>query len=400
MFSRMDFKPKIYLSHFQLRNLLACTSRNNICYAGESKVYSINPHFNQKAVRMNLKDPIVQSPSPSFFTGINISTIGADHNVLVAGGLNGEYGICRLDSPLRTDHIEGILTTDLQAITNHIQIHLNRHSGLPQAAFASNDTTLRTLDCNTNTIIAQHKFGYPVNCSAISPDHRLRVIVGDDRNVLICDAERGDIVQELSGHVDFGFACAWADNGWHVATGNQDKLIKIWDARMWTDKYGAGNPIETIACTVAGARSLKFSPLGSGKRVLVAAEAADMVSIINAETYRTKQTLDLFGEICGMDFTPDGQSLFVGVHDPQRGGIVEFERCDFGESSKIREPPVGYSAYSSASSESYLDVDLVEQAVGSDWGRTQREVVNDPRSMRTMTYRQRQAAHLWDIGQL
>ena len=377
----MDFKPEITLSHFQLRNLLACTSRNNICYAGNnSKVYSINPLTNQRAVRLDLKDPIVQNPNSTIFSGIQISTIAADHSILIAGGFGGEYALTRLDSPLRTEHIEGLLTTDPNPITNHVQIHLNRNSGRPLAAFASNDTTLRTLDCTTNTIVAQHKYDYPVNCSAISPDHRLRVIVGDNQSVMICNAEKGEVLQELAGHIDYGFACAWADNGWHVATGNQDMLIKIWDARMWTDQNGIGKPLQTIAATMAGARSLKFSPLGSGKRVLVAAEAADMISIINAETYTSKQTLDVFGEIAGVDFTPDGQNLFVGVHDSARGGIMEFERCGFGELpvSDILEPD--------------------EQATGLDWKKSDRDVVEDPRSMRTAIHRKRRAVRMWDMN--
>lgn len=382
-FRRMDFKPKIGLSHFQLRNLLACTSRSKICYAGEeSKVYTINPLFDQEAVRMDLTDTAVQTANSITFNGIQISTIAADHNVLVAGGFAGEYGMIALGSPLRTDHIEGLITNDPNPITNHVQIHLNRHSGLPQAIFASNDTNLRTLDCTTNTIVAQHKFDYAMNCSAISPDHRLRVIVGDNRNVIISDAEKGEVLQDLSGHFDFGFACAWADNGWHVATGNQDKLIKIWDARNWTDKQGIGRPLKTISTAITGARSLKFSPLGSGKRVLVAAEAADMVSVIDAETYDSKQTLDFFGEICGIDFTPDGQSLFIGIHDSLRGGIMEFERCVSGGSYVAKE--------------SY-GMEFDERASGLDWKRTDAEVVDDPRSMRTAAHRQRKAAQSWEI---
>jgi WD40 repeat protein len=390
----MNFKPKITLSHFQLRNLLACTSRNNICYAGESKVYSINPLFDQKATRMDLTDPVVQPANPIIFPGVQISTIAADHNVLVAGGFCGEYGMIALDSPPNADHIEGLITTDPNPITNHVQIHLNRHSGQPQASFASNDTGIRTLDCTTNKVVSHHKYNYAVNCSAISPDHRLRVIVGDNQNVIIADAEKGDVLQDLSSHMDFGFACAWADNGWHVATSNQDKLVKIWDARMWTDHEGRGKPIENIACTMTGARSLRYSPLGSGKRVLVAAEAADMVSIIDAEMYKTKQSFDFFGEISGVDFTPDGQGLFIGITDSIRGGIMEFEKCGFGGFCGLKDSHGQRHGHKDETHGMRLD----GRASGLDWKKTDAEVVDDARSVRTATYRQRRAAQSWDIG--
>jgi len=133
----------------------------------------------------------------------------------------------------------------------------------------------------------------------------------------------------LDGHRDYGFACDWADDGWTVATGNQDMQVKIWDARKWTSSSGLAQPIATIAAEMAGVRKLKFSPLGSGKKVLLAAEPADTISVIDAETFTSKQTLSFFGEIGGVDFTNGGRDLIVANCDNMRGGIMEFERCDF-----------------------------------------------------------------------
>ncbi|KAA8576304.1 hypothetical protein EYC84_006443 [Monilinia fructicola] len=140
---------------------------------------------------------------------------------------------------------------------------------------------------------------------------------------MICNSDTGELLQELDGHLDYGFACDWSDDGWTVATGNQDMQVKIWDARYWN------RPVTSIAADMAGVRKLKFSPLGSGRPVLVAAEPADYVNIINAETFDSKQTLSFFGEIGGFDFTNDGQELIVANCDSSRGGIFEFERCDF-----------------------------------------------------------------------
>lgn len=105
-------------------------------------------------------------------------------------------------------------------------------------------------------------------------------------------------------------------------------MVKIWDARKWTNSSGVAQPVTTIAAEVAGVRKLKFSPLGSGKRVLLAAEPADIISVIDAQTFTSKQTLSFFGEIGGVDFTNDGQNVFVAICDNMRGGIMEFERCD------------------------------------------------------------------------
>ncbi|KAI9730184.1 MAG: hypothetical protein M1818_008278 [Claussenomyces sp. TS43310] len=397
-FRRMDFTQRLHYSHFQLRNLLACTSRNNVFYAGESRIFHTNPLFGQKAVKMDLTDPVVQ-PTQSLqsagWSGIMISTVAADHNLLMAGGFGGEYGMMSLETEVG-DHSEGLVTDQANSITNHIEIDLSRHSGLPQAAFSSNDNGLRILDCATEKFISSQQFDYAINCTAVSPDYRLRVAVGDSRDVLILNSDTGEVLQALDGHEDYGFACAWADNGWHVATGNQDKLVKVWDARMWTDKYGHGRPLHTISSSMAGVRSLKYSPLGSGKRVLVAAEQADVVNVIDAETYSTKQTLDFYGEILGAAFTPDGQDLFVGIHDSLRGGLLEFERCGHGDFYGQRRVHFDSrrGVYDNASDD---EDDFNGMTGGFDWKRTVDEVVSHPKTKGTLTSYRRKAGHLGDM---
>jgi WD40 repeat protein len=286
------------------------------------------------SVAMDLTDPIVQ-PFHSFSNGIQISTMTVGHDILVAGGFCGEYGVTNLRSSQSARHAEGIISEHPNSITNHVQVHLSRSSSLPIAAFSSNDNGLRLLDVNTNKFVAEHKYDHAINCSAISPDQRLRVHVGDCQSVMICNADTGEVLQELEGHQDYGFACDWADDGWTVATGNQDMQVKIWDARKWTDSSGTAYPVASIASAMAGVRKLKFSPCGSGKRLLVAAEPADIINIINAETFETKQTLNFFGEVGGVDFTNDGRDLFVGICDRTHGGIMQFERCDFASSALL-----------------------------------------------------------------
>jgi WD40 repeat protein len=330
-FRRMDFSPNVQLSHFQLRNLLACASRDHILYANRSQIKDFSPrvgkdHPSPSTVVLDLSNPTF--PSPHNHQGhVQISTMTVGHNVLVAGGVTGEYALVNLRAHKNTKQTEGLLTYRQNSITNHVQVQLSRGSSLPLAAFSSNDNSLRILDINTNKFIADHKYEHPINCSAISPDQRLRVIVGDALNVMICNSETGEILQELDGHRDFGFACDWADDGWTVATGNQDMQIKIWDARKWKNSSGISSPIATIAADMAGVRKLKFSPVGSGKRVLVAAEPADFVNVIDGETFLSKQTLSFFGEIGGVDFANDGQDLVVANCDSMRGGIIQYERC-------------------------------------------------------------------------
>lgn len=337
-FRRLDARKNINLAHFQLRNVLASTSRTQVYYPGQSAVHEFNPITGKGKVSLKSKE------TPNF----QVSTLAADHGILVAGGFFGEYCFRRLSSEAGGEVQEGTITTDNSGITNHVQLHLSRTSSNPRAAFASNDNGFRVLDIETEKFVSETRFPRPINCSAISPDGRLRVMVGDQKEVLIAKAEadgQPEILKMLSGHGDFGFACDWADDGWTVATGFQDKSVKIWDARRWTDGRGKAQPVCTLGSEIAGVRSLRFSPLGSGKRVLVAAEEADFVNIYDARTFQSKQTFDFFGEIGGVSFANEGQDLHILCCDRARGGLFQLERCGLGAERSHDPEDLGHRAY-------------------------------------------------------
>ncbi|KAI7788931.1 wd repeat-containing protein [Diaporthe eres] len=325
-FQRLNVRKNVNLTHFQLRNVLASTSRSQVFYPGQMAVHQFNPISGKGKIAMKAQE------TPH----LQVSTLAAEHGTLVAGGFFGEYCFRRLDSDEEDGSgqvQEGTITNDNSGITNHVQLHLSRNSSSPRAAFASNDKGFRVLDIETDKFISDMTFPQPINCSAISPDCRLRVMVGDQQQVFITKAEadgQPEILQSLEGHEDFGFACDWADDGWTVATGFQDKSIKIWDARRWTNSRGVATPVCTLRSEMAGVRALKFSPVGSGKRVLVAAEEADFVNIIDAQTFQAKQTFDFFGEIGGVSFVNEGQDLHVLCCDRVRGGLFQLQRCGVG----------------------------------------------------------------------
>ncbi|KAI6374376.1 hypothetical protein MCOR25_003165 [Pyricularia grisea] len=334
-FRRMEIQKNTHLAHFQLRNLTACTSRSQVFYTGKGVVHQYDPVSGKTEVALNQQES----------TEVPISTIDAAHGVLVSGNFNGEYVVRNLNGDYEGEEQKqtwGTLTTSPSAITNHAQVEKPRRSNVPHAYFASNDAGFRVLDITTDTIVHETMFPFPINCSAVSPDSQLRVMVGDHQDVLVVPAEGGRIQfrasssqrpgedggikiepeQTLRAHRDHGFACAWADDGWTIATGFQDRVVTIWDARSWR------RPLASIRTEMAGCRSLRFSPAGSGQRVLVAAEEADFVNIIDARTFETKQTVDVFSEIGGVAFEPEqGRELFVFLPDNTRGGILQLERC-------------------------------------------------------------------------
>ncbi|KAF2001201.1 WD40 repeat-like protein [Amniculicola lignicola CBS 123094] len=322
-FRRMNTNHRTYIPHFQLRNLLAATSRRDIFYAAGDQVMRTDA-FNARAT------PIMDlSRTRSEGNRFLITTLASSDDVLIAGGFEGDYALADLASTYSPTPTTGRACSLQQKsgtrITNNVDIFSSRHTYTPQAAFCSNDGNIRILDCYTNRMTHKFKFPAAVNCSATSPDGRLRAVVGDFSETLITNAETGEAYQSLQGHADDVFACAWADDGIHVATAAQDSTIVIWDARSWA------KPLQVMYSELAIPRCLRFSPVGSGPPVLVAAEADDYVSFIDAKMWESRQTFDFFGRTAGISFTNDGQSLFLANSEPNFGGIMEFERCGWGQ---------------------------------------------------------------------
>lgn len=370
----MDFGHKVQLLHPQLRNLISSPTRDHVFYVGRSKIHHYTPHNAEKtvtaSVTLDLTNPMMPSPF-STTPGIHITTIAVGLNLLVAGGFYGEYGLVNLNADKGTDHTQGLITREPGGITNHIQIYSTRSKSSPVVAFASNNSCLRLLDAHNNKLISEQAFEFAINCSSISADKRLRVMVGDTQQILICNAESGEILKTLDGHNTFGNACDWADDGWTVATSGQDQKIKIWDARKWSTVQGICLPVAVIPTQMAGVSKLKFSPIGSGKRILVAAEQVDYLNIIDAERFAIRQSISLFGDITGFDFCNDGQDLYVANSDNTRGGIIEFERSDLASYGRYElDSTIHFKNNISRHQESY------------DW-KSEDETLRDPKAWRT-----------------
>lgn len=316
-FRQMHLDRKAHLSHFQLRHLICASSKNAVFMASSDRVLCADLESDSECCIMDFSKPC---PESNIHSMQRVTTLTARHDILVAGGFKGDYALKSLLADDESPHTLGTITHHLNGITNHVHTFLDRRSGLPRAVFSNNDSFVRVLDCQTNRFVHEHDLGWAVNCTATSPDTRLRLIVGDSRSPWIVDAESGDRVAKLPNHTDFGFACAWSSNGYHMATGNQDRIVQVWDARKWN------KPLHLLATDLAGVRAMEFSPLGGGPPTLALAEPADFVSVVDAQLFEQRQRFEFLGEIGGVSFVPDGSKLFVAVTDDAHGGLVELDR--------------------------------------------------------------------------
>ncbi|CAG8096843.1 unnamed protein product [Penicillium olsonii] len=323
----MHTSHRASIEHFQLRNLMSTPAYNTVHFASRSKLMSWTPSTGDAKCLIDLSQP---DPESGFLGPVKISTMKTAHGLTIAGGFCGEYA---LHSSAGGTGIKGLVTPNFNdGITNHVDVVPNRTGPSPTGVFASNDKHLRILDTETNVFTSDQELSQPINCTATSPDSRLRVVIGDSPDAWVIESDTGRPVQPLRGHRDFGFACAWSPDMRHIATSNQDKTVIIWDARTW-------RPLETIDSDVAGYRSLRFSPVGGGPRTLLCTEPADRISIVDAQLFRSRQVHDFFGEVGGADYSPCGSNIWVANTDCHFGGFMQYQRRQWGQRIGLTDLP-------------------------------------------------------------
>lgn len=328
-FSAGYTRMRPFLLHFQLRNLIAPVSRNEVFVSekvsGQFEVKCLNP--TGRSIRRSISPTDV----PLSMRSTDISTIAANRDMLVVGGFRGEYMIKAGDQHT----ITGRLTSDWNGITNHICLFDPSSAQSNLAVFASNDCFLRQLDVSSGQIESEFSLPWAINCSAFNPlQPHERVLVGDATFAILMDdrvattrvgSQKG--LGTLTGHSDYGFACDWSPDGHTVATGNQDGTCRIYDTR------NCSKTLHVHRTTMdAAVRAMKFDSNGS---YLALAEPIDYVTVLDTKSgFTTGQIIEMWDEIGGLGFV-DGQhqvseSLVIGNCDRNFGGVYVFDKNSYG----------------------------------------------------------------------
>lgn len=313
-------KHRAKFNHYQLRNTLAASSRNDIFYSTGNKVMRASlacPTMCEVAMDLPKECQRAGGFRVTCLSASSRSSISPHQTdtVLFAGGFNGEYAVRNLSSNDKT-HTEGEVTSCYNGLVTHIHNYADRRSGSLKAAFCSNDRKVRLMDVRSLTFTDTFLYDYSVNCSATSADGRLRALVGDSLETLITDAEKGETLVTLREHADHGFACAWSHDGRNVATGAQDGKVIVWDTRNWSA------PVTTLHSSMSCARSLNFSDTGA----LIVAENDDVVKVYDGSTFASLQQIRFFGSIAGVALMDGGAEIAIANADNTVGGLMSFER--------------------------------------------------------------------------
>jgi WD40 repeat protein len=312
--------------HFQLRNLVWATSKQDVYYTNGSCIYHYCPITVQTHVVLDLSGQAVPRPSSFLsprlpahgrYRRVQISTTLVKHGYLIAGGFHGE--VVAMDMNTGQLLFDNPITMDDNAITNAFDLKCHSQTGDMQLVCSNNDCIIRVFHLPTFKYLQRFHFPFCINQTVLSPDDKLMCVVGDHSDGLLIDAVSGQTISTLRGHFDYSFAAAWHPSGRYVATGNQDKTVRVWDVRYPSQSYAV------LDGELGAVRSMRFTSDG---RYMAVAECADYVHIYDTTTdYHCCQQIDLFGEITGISFSPDDSFLFIANSDPTYGSMMEYEMC-------------------------------------------------------------------------
>ncbi|KAL5099067.1 hypothetical protein RYX36_003394 [Vicia faba] len=253
---------------------------------------------------LNVAKPIIPTLKHSGLahpiSRVQISTMVVKENWLVAGGFHGEL-ICK-----NFNHSEvafcSKITTDDNAISNVVDVFCNpSFIILTWLVFNSilscqwvvaknNDSQIRVFDSENFAYLGCLKYDWSVNNASVSPDGKLLVVLGDNIEGLIADANTGK-----------------HPNRQILATENQDRTWRLWDIRNLSES------LEVLKERICAIRGLRFTSDG---RFLDMVESVNFVHIFDSQSgYPHSQEIDIFGEISSISFIPGKEALFVGVAD-------------------------------------------------------------------------------------
>ncbi|NWF61537.1 MAG: protein kinase [Fischerella sp.] len=181
---------------------------------------------------------------------------------------------------------------------------LSRQQGITQSSNSNQpkETIVKNSD-QTNTLKGHAS---DVNSVTFSPDGQKLATGSDDKTIKVWNVATKEEILTLKGHSEWVWSLAFSPDGQTLASAGADKTIKIWN--LATNKE-----IRTLKGHAAGVTSIAFSPDG---KTLASGSLDNTVKLWSLETGKEICTFKGHSQsVASVAFSPDGQTVASGSWD-------------------------------------------------------------------------------------
>ncbi|MBS9383883.1 MAG: ribosome assembly protein 4 [Dolichospermum sp. BR01] len=176
-------------------------------------------------------------------------------------------------------------------------------AALRQAVYLQRDEKPENRALAVNTLKGHES---PVISVGFSPDGKQLASGSDDKTIKIWDVTTGKLLHTLKGHESWVSSVGFSPDGKQLASGSADKTIKIWDVTT-------GKVLNTLRGHEGRVNSVGFSPDG---KQLASGSADKTIKIWDVTTGKVLNTLRGHeSEVWTVRFSPDGKQLASGSAD-------------------------------------------------------------------------------------
>ncbi|CAI5742001.1 unnamed protein product [Peronospora destructor] len=236
--------------------------------------------------------------------GVTCVAIDAKHPTIVAtGGVDKQVKIFDTDK----QQLVGTLTGHNKKLS-----HVEFHPTVDMVLTTSFDKTVEALDLTGRRIWSANKYKKAANearCARFHPDGGIFGTAAKSKLVQMWAVNSLSNVVTFEGHEAPVLALAFSENGYHLASGSEDGVLKLWDLRKATSFYELDLNKEEPTLKLGAINAISFDASGS---YLAVASARSVQVLAEASKNRwevVKSLSDHKAAVTGIQFAQNSSFL-------------------------------------------------------------------------------------------